>query len=123
MPDIKILTNIDNDTVIEIPKFNDSTSGINSLAQTAALMLLDPNYGNLKSMIKNRIENIEIQEVVLRAIDQTEEAMVKEQGNKIMATGEILAGLEIESISVTKDSVYIILIITNTLNEETTINI
>lgn len=124
MPDIKVLTETEEGTtIVEIPRFNDSSSGVIALAQTASLMLLDPNYGNMKNLIKNRVETTEIEEIVLQAVDVVEQAMLREQGTKIMIEGEVLVSLEIEELTLTKDSVDLTLRVTNKLNEETIINI
>lgn len=123
MPDIKILTPGDDGTVIEIPKFNDSTFGIDSLAQTVVLMLLDPNYGDLKSMTKQRIENGEARGLILSAIDMVQHSLIDEQGAGIFSDDEILLSLDIESMTISADSIDIILRVTNILDNQTTVTI
>lgn len=123
MPDIRVLVLKDDSTIIEMPKYNDSISGIEGLAQTAALMLLDPNYGSLSRISRRRIKNGEVQEIVLTAVDIVEQAMIDEQGNKILPEDEILSSLDIQRIDINKDNVNIYLKITNSLNNQTIVTI
>lgn len=123
MPDIKILTSEDGSTVIAIPKYNDATSGIMALAQIVALMLLDPTYGNLKSMLRSRISNDDIGQYILAAVDKVETIMLDEQGSKIISDEEILSLIAIEGILISGDNVDITLKVINILNEQTTFNI
>lgn len=123
MPDIRILVQKNDTTVVEIPKFNDSSSGIESLAQTAALMMMDSSYGNIASISKKRIKNNEMQETILIAVDTVEQAMLAEQGIGIFPNDELLVSLDVERIEVELDNVRIYLKVTNSLNNQTIVNI
>ncbi len=123
MPDIRVLVQRDNATIVEMPKFNDSSSGIENLAQTAALMMMDPNYGNIARISKTRIKNGEVQEIILTAVDIVEQAMLAEQGEKIIQADEILDSLDVERIEIELDNVRIYLKITNSLNNQTIVTI
>jgi hypothetical protein len=123
MPDLRVLVQRENLTVVEIPRYNDSVSGIEQLAQTAALMIMDPNYGNLARISKKRVKNNEVQEIVLTAVDIVEQAMIAEQGKKIIPDDEILESLDVERIDILKDSVDIYLKVINSLNNQAIVNI
>ena len=124
MPDLKVIT-VDKEGNIQmgIPRFDDSVSGILSLAQTVALMLMDPNYGNLGSYLKKRIDNSDVGELVLRAVDNTERALCDEQSELQLEDSEILASIDVLSVDITKDELKISLFVKNELNENMTINI
>ena len=123
MPDIKILTIEDGVTTINIPKYNDSSTGIYALAQTAALMMLDPNHGNLMTLLKTRVDNSQIEEMILRSVDNVEQALMDEQSNGTIPDNETLSQLDINSIVINGSNVIINLSIINLLNEQTTLTI
>ena len=124
MPDLKVMTiNNDGSVNIEMPRFDDSVSGILALAQTVALMLLDPNYGNLQEQFKNRIDRSTFGEIVLKAVDFVEESLIKEQLDLEIDDSEALAGLDISGVKISKDSVDITLVIRNKSNETLTVEL
>lgn len=119
MPDIKIFE-IDQfgSVIMGIPRFNDSVTGIKALAQIIALMLLDPVYGNLESLLKKRVSNKDIGEIILRTVDSVERTMIDEQAGLILEDEEILSSLDISSIDITLDNVKVVLRVVNKVDEE-----
>jgi len=63
-------------------------------------MLFDPNYGNISALLKDRVDSDEINEVIFRAIDTVERAMVSEQADMILPDDEVLVDLEIGRIKI-----------------------
>lgn len=124
MPDIKIFE-IDQfgSVTMGIPRFNDSVAGIKALAQIIALMLLDPVYGNLESLLKKRVSNKDIGEIILRTVDSVERTMIDEQAGLILEDEEILSSLDISSIDITLDNVKVVLRVVNKVDEEETVTV
>lgn len=106
-----------------IPRFNDSVTGIKALAQTVALMLLDPVYGNLESLLKKRISNKDIGEIVLRAVDNVERVMMDEQAELILEDEEVLSSLDVSSIDITLDNVKVVLRVVNKVDQEEAVTV
>lgn len=101
MPDIRVATPREDATIdVGFRRYNDSVSGADALAQAVVLMLLDPNYGNLMPLLKDRVDVDEINEVIMRAVDMVERAMFDEQAEKTLADSEILVALEVVSIEI-----------------------
>lgn len=122
MPDIKVI-DINNSEAVGIPQFNDSVSGVECLAQTAALMLLDPSYGNLESLLKKRGDNFTIGETILRAVDNVERNMLDEQADKALPENEVLSSLDILSIVVTDSNAAVKIRVLNAENDESIVTI
>ncbi|MFA7710496.1 MAG: hypothetical protein WCY30_05280 [Candidatus Neomarinimicrobiota bacterium] len=118
MPDIKVISLDSGGRVtIALPRFDDSVSGIIALAQTVTLMLLDPNYGNLYSNLKKRVDKSEVGEIVLRAIDIVETKLISEQSDLEINNNESLSSIEINSIVFEPGILNISLKINNMENE------
>lgn len=122
MPDIRVI-DINNSEAVGIPQFNDSVSGVECLAQTAALMLLDPSYGNLESLLKKRGDNFTIGETILRAVDNVERNMLDEQADKALPENEVLSSLDILSIVVTDSNAAVKIRVLNAENDESIVTI
>ena len=117
MPDIRVI-DINNSDAVGIPQFNDSVSGVECLAQTAALMLLDPSYGNLDALLKKRGDNSTIGEIILRAVDNVERNMLDEQADEALPENEVLSSLDIISITITNSNAAITIRVLNAENDE-----
>ena len=86
-------------------------------------MLFDPNYGNISALLKDRVDSDEINEVIFRAIDTVERAMVSEQADMILPDDEVLVDLEIGRIKISTGQVDVSLSVENKVGETTIVSV
>lgn len=119
MPDIRVWS----EKEIGFQKYDDTVSGVRSLAQTVALMLLSPLYGNLGRLAGQRYEYSELEDILLREVDGVERQLLREQNNLLLPTAERLSALEIIDINVKTDEVTVTITVRNQEGNETNIEV